>query len=85
MWEHLATAADTDGDGKLNIDEYARWTGSLMNLPDADARDAFRRLDRDTDGLVTTHDVLEAIREYYFDDARDSAGSWLLGPLNPER
>lgn len=77
--------ADTDGDGKLDVDEYVRWTGSLMNLPDADAREAFRRLDRDTDGLVATHDLLEAIREYYFDDAPDSAGSWLLGSLDTKR
>lgn len=81
----IMTIADTDDDGKLNADEYARWTGSLMNLPEADAREAFRRIDRSAEGLVTTDDVLEAIRDYYFDDAPDSAGSWLLGPLDPGR
>ncbi|MCR3748881.1 EF-hand domain-containing protein [Lentzea californiensis] len=79
----IMTIADTEDDGKLNADEYARWTGSLMNLPEADAREAFRRIDRNSEGLVTTDDVLEAVREYYLDDAPDSAGSWLLGPLDP--
>jgi Ca2+-binding EF-hand superfamily protein len=75
--------ADVDGDGKLTVDEQIRWTGALMNLPETDSREVFRRLDTDHDGYITTHDLLEAIREYYFNDDPDSAGSWLLGPLNP--
>lgn len=59
------------------------WTGALMNLPEADAREVFRRLDQDGDGLITRDDLLEAIREYYFYDDPHSAGSWLLGPLPP--
>ena len=75
--------ADVDGDGKLVADEHVRWTGSLMSLPENDARDVFRRLDQDADGFITTDDLLEAIREYYFNDDPDSTGSWLLGPLDP--
>jgi Ca2+-binding EF-hand superfamily protein len=75
--------ADVDGDGKLDVHEHVRWTGSLMGLPETDAREAFHRLDRDADGFITNQDVLEAIREYYFNDAPDSAGEWLLGPLDP--
>ncbi|HEY3607722.1 MAG TPA: EF-hand domain-containing protein [Pseudonocardiaceae bacterium] len=75
--------ADEDGDGRLVADEHVRWTGSLMSLPDADAREVFRRLDQDGDGFVTTDDLLAAIRDYYFDDTPDSTGSWLLGPLDP--
>jgi Ca2+-binding EF-hand superfamily protein len=74
--------ADTDGDGKLDVDEHVRWTGSLMGLPESDATEVFRRLDRDADGFITTRDLLEAIREYYFNDDPDSAGNWLLGPLD---
>ncbi len=57
--------------------------GWARSRPESDARQVFRRLDEDADGFVTTHDLLEAIREYHFDDAPDSTGSWLLGPLDP--
>ncbi|RKR86861.1 EF hand domain-containing protein [Micromonospora pisi] len=77
----IMAIADTDGDGLLTSDEYVRWTGSLMNLPEFDARDVFQRLDADGDHQVSTRDLLEAIREFYFSEDPDSAGSWLLGPL----
>jgi hypothetical protein len=35
----------------------------------------------DGDHYVSTRDLLEAIREFYFSEHRDSPGSWLLGPL----
>jgi Ca2+-binding EF-hand superfamily protein len=54
-----------------------------MNLPEEVARDVFRRLDQDGDGYITTHDLLECIRESYFNDDPQSAGSWSLGPLDP--
>ncbi len=77
----IVAIADTDGDGRLTADDHARWTGSLMNLPEGVARDIHARLDGDKDGFIDSADLLAAIREYYFDDAPDSAGSWLLGPL----
>ena len=73
--------ADTDGDGRLTCEEHVRWTGALMNLPAADAREIARRLDIDGDGLIERDDLLAAIRAYYFDESPDSTGSWLLGPL----
>ncbi|WP_030257108.1 EF-hand domain-containing protein [Streptomyces violens] len=79
----IMNIADADGDGKLTQDEHVRWTGALMNLPATDAAEVFRRLDGDADGLITTGDLLEAIREYYFNDDPQSTGSWLLGPLKP--
>jgi Ca2+-binding EF-hand superfamily protein len=74
--------ADADHDGRLTEDDEVRWAGALMGLPEADARAAFRRLDSDGDGYITTDDLLTAIRGYYFDEAPDSAGAWLLGPLD---
>ena len=73
---------DQDRDGKLTVSDEIRWTNALMHLPEHDARETFRRIDRDGDGLITVGDLLEAIRGYYFDDSPDSPGHWLLGPLD---
>ncbi|MCP2731381.1 EF-hand domain-containing protein [Limnofasciculus baicalensis] len=75
--------ADEDGDGKLSVTDEIRWTGAMMHLSEEDAREGFRRLDLDEDGFITTHELLEAIRAYYFDNSPDSPGYWLLGPLKP--
>ncbi|WP_329075024.1 EF-hand domain-containing protein [Streptomyces niveus] len=79
----LMDIADEDGDGKLTRDEQVRWSGALMGLPEADAREVFGRLDRDADGLIGRDDMLRAIREFYFDEEPTSTGVWLLGPLDP--
>jgi Ca2+-binding EF-hand superfamily protein len=77
----IMAVADTDGNGMLDADEHVRWTGALMRLPDADAREVHRRLDTDGDGFITTSDLLQAIHDFYFDDNPDGVGSWLLGRL----
>ncbi|GII94330.1 EF-hand domain-containing protein [Sinosporangium siamense] len=81
--EAIMAIADEDGDGRLSEDEQVRWTGALMGMPETDAKEVFRRLDHDGNGHITTDDLLEAIREFYFDDHPGSTGSWLLGPLDP--
>ncbi|MDZ8240739.1 MAG: EF-hand domain-containing protein [Nostoc sp. ChiQUE01a] len=73
---------DQDQDGKLTVTDEIRWTGAMMHLSEQDAREVFRHLDQDADGFITTRDLLEAIRGYYFDDSLDSPGYWLLGPLD---
>jgi Ca2+-binding EF-hand superfamily protein len=73
---------DQDGDGKLTVNDEIRWTGAFMKLSEQVARESFRRLDKDGDGLITTSELLEAIRGYYFDDSPDSPAYWLLGPLD---
>ncbi len=78
----IMDVTDADHDGRLTAEDEVRWTGALMGLPEAHARAAFTRLDRDGDGYITTDDLLRAIRAYYFDETPDSAGDWLLGPLD---
>lgn len=75
---------DADGDGKINEQEYTLWANVVVNLPTVYGHENFRRLDQDGDGLITSHDLLEAIREYYFNEDPQSSGSWLLGPLASE-
>ncbi|EYF08177.1 EF-hand domain-containing protein [Chondromyces apiculatus] len=73
---------DQDHDGKLTVTDEIRWTKAMMHLPEHDARETFRRIDKDGDGFITVSDLLEAIRGYYFDESPDSPGHWLLGPLD---
>jgi Ca2+-binding EF-hand superfamily protein len=74
---------DQDGDGKLSVTDEIRWIGAMLHISEQDAREGFRRIDQDEDGFITTRELLEAIRAYYFDNSLDSPGYWLLGPLNP--
>jgi Ca2+-binding EF-hand superfamily protein len=78
----LMAVADHDDDGHLGVDEYVRWSGALMNLPEADARVVHKRLDHDGDGLISSDDLLAALRAYYFSEDLDGPGSWLFGPLD---
>ncbi|MGW1277883.1 EF-hand domain-containing protein [Streptomyces tsukubensis] len=78
----LMDVVDGDGDGRLTRGEQVRWTGALMGMPEADAREVFGRLDGDGDGLIHRDDLLEAIRGYYFDEDPHGPGAWLLGPLD---
>ncbi|HEX8867895.1 MAG TPA: EF-hand domain-containing protein [Lentzea sp.] len=78
----LMAVADSDGDGHLGVDEYVRWSGALVNLPPSHARAAHARLDHDGDGLVSTDDLLAAIRAFYFSEDLDGPGAWLFGPLD---
>lgn len=73
--------ADEDGDGKLTVEEAVKWTGALINLPEADARTIHDIL-CDDDGLLPAQAVLEVIREFYFSEDPAAAGNWLLGSLD---
>lgn len=75
--------ADEDHDGKLTASEEVRWMGTLMGMPEQVVADAFRRIDKDGDGLITRDELVEAIRAFYFDESPDSPGHWLLGSLYP--
>ncbi|HVK67858.1 MAG TPA: hypothetical protein VM694_25535 [Polyangium sp.] len=73
---------DLDRDGKLTVSDEVRWMGTLMNVPEQVSRDAFRRIDKDNDGFITVHDLVETIRGYYFDESPEAPGHWLLGSLD---
>ncbi len=83
VFEAITQIADADGDGKLTQDEYARLSTSHLGLAEDQAREAFSRLDKDGDGLITIDEMVEALHDYHLNDAPDSAGSWLLGPPEP--
>src|SRR5262245_587848 len=64
----LMAVVDTEVDGRLSADEHVRWTRALMRLPESETRELHRRIDTDGDGYVTKQELLEAIRELYFDE-----------------
>ena len=80
--EALVRIVDADGDGRIDVEEEIRWTGALMRLTEAEARGAFAGVDQDADGYISTQELLEAIRAYYFDEDPAGPGAWLLGDLD---
>jgi Ca2+-binding EF-hand superfamily protein len=70
---------DTDGDDKMSADEYARWGRSLMSRPESESRANHRRIDTDGDGYITRQELLESIRDFYFNDDPKSPVARLLG------
>ncbi|MEU7766534.1 EF-hand domain-containing protein [Nocardia sp. NPDC049190] len=76
--------ADADRDGKLTAAEFALWAASLLNHSQPEIDEILRRFDRDDDGLIARDVIFAAIREYFFDDSPDSAGSWVVDP-SPDR
>jgi Ca2+-binding EF-hand superfamily protein len=83
LFDAMVQIVDGDGDGKLTKDEYARLFAIRLGVPEDRAHEAFSKLDTDGDGLVSTDQIVEAVREYDFNDDPASSGSWLLGPLGP--
>jgi Ca2+-binding EF-hand superfamily protein len=83
LFDAMVQLVDGDGDGKLTKDEYARLFAIRLAVPEDHAHEAFSKLDTDGDGLVATDQIVEAVREYHFNDDPNSCGSWLLGPLEP--
>jgi Ca2+-binding EF-hand superfamily protein len=76
--EAILRIADADGDGRLTVDDQVRWTRALMRLPEEHVRDGFRQTDTDGDGYITTGEVLDGVRGYYFDLDPGSAAAWTL-------
>lgn len=78
--EAFLAMADVDGDGKVSEWEYTLVFAST-NLPEAYAREAFRRLDLDNSGSLDLDEYRSAILEYLTSEDPSSPGNWLLGPL----
>lgn len=80
--EALLELVDGDGDGRIDVDEEIRWTGALMRMSEGEARRVFAGVDEDDDGYITTDELLNAIRRFYFDEDPGGLGSWVLGDLD---
>ncbi|MGH3937642.1 MAG: EF-hand domain-containing protein [Pseudonocardiaceae bacterium] len=76
----LMSALDTNKDGLVDSQEYARMY-STLGIPLEYASDAFRRLDRDSDGAISHEEFRTAICEFYLSDDENAPGNWLIGPF----
>ncbi|MEU9114060.1 EF-hand domain-containing protein [Streptomyces sp. NPDC048483] len=78
--DSLMRAWDTNKDGVLSKDEYLRIC-TQVGLDAALSSDAFSRLDRDGDGVISHDEFRTAVTEFYLSDDETAPGNWLLGPL----
>ncbi len=71
-------AADTDGNGYLDADEYRAVFGGSRVHP-AELSHGFRQLDRDGDGRLTESEFVRGFTEFFTARSNSVAGSQLLG------
>jgi Ca2+-binding EF-hand superfamily protein len=50
-------------------------------VTEAEAADAFRRLDLDRDGYLSREEIFQNMKEYYFTDDPNAPGNWFFGPF----
>ncbi|MFJ9838918.1 oxygenase MpaB family protein [Kitasatospora sp. NPDC101155] len=72
------TAADTDGSGFLEFDEYRVVFGGPRVHP-AELSHGFRQLDTDGDGRITVEEFLGGFTEFFTARADSTSGAQLLG------
>ena len=70
---------DRDGDGRLSGVEYVALLG-CYGFGEEAAREAFRYLDRDGNGYISTEEFMENLKEFYLSDDPDAPGNWMAGP-----
>ncbi|MER7770114.1 EF-hand domain-containing protein [Kitasatospora sp. NPDC096140] len=72
------TAADTDGSGFLEFDEYRAVFGGPRVHP-VELSHGFRQLDTDGDGRITREEFLHGFTEFFTARADSTSGTQLLG------
>lgn len=78
--EAVMRLCDTDGDGVLSRDEFARFHAAF-GTGAADSQAAFDALDRDGSGGLDIGELLVAIRQFYTSADPAAPGNLLHGPL----
>lgn len=69
---------DLDGDGALNLGDYAAFFKSLGLSKEA-AAEVFPKLDRNGDGFISRSELLQLVDEFFRGDDPQAAGNWMMG------
>jgi Ca2+-binding EF-hand superfamily protein len=72
--------ADTDADGWLSKDEFARFQRAFRT-PEQDIEAAFNRLDANGSGALSVSELVDAAEQYYRGTEAAAHGNWLYGPI----
>lgn len=54
---------------------------TAFHATDAEAAAAFRQLDRNRDGYLTTDELIKNAEEFFFSEDPEAPGNWLVGPF----
>ncbi|MFI6387939.1 EF-hand domain-containing protein [Nonomuraea sp. NPDC050547] len=76
----VAELCDADGDGFVRPGEFRTMLSAFGTAYD-DVDEAFDRLDRAGQGVLSVTDLVEAAKEYYTGEDPHACGNWLFGPL----
>jgi Ca2+-binding EF-hand superfamily protein len=69
---------DVDTDGMVTDKEMQKFYRAYSIDP-ALTRNAFRKMDGDSDGRISKDEILEAVEEFYLSSDPEAPGNWLLG------
>jgi Ca2+-binding EF-hand superfamily protein len=76
------TLADRDNDGRINEDDLIRHFRAWSHTEEQ-AREAFRKLDRNGNGAISKEEWMANLEEFYYSEDPDSPGNW-LAPMPQE-
>ena len=60
----IVDLCDTDGDGKVEPEEFKRWTDAI-GVDRSQADEAFRQADRNNNGWLSVDELVNAVRDYH--------------------
>lgn len=72
---------DSDGDGKITLEDYKEFFFSFNDLGKSEAQTAFQKLDTNGDGFITHDELKGHFREFYLSTDENAPGNWILGRL----
>jgi len=77
----LFRALDIDGNGHLDLAELQRM-GAAFGHSEQDIVTLFGMLDTDGNGVISVDELTAAVRDFYYGDDPDSAGSYIFGKIS---